>query len=261
LALGLAGADPARGGAPPQSPGTGTEGGTEGGAEMGADLGAQRWRAGDRDGALAAWTAALEGDGALSPAERARLAYNLGIAEYERGAPLRAVAWFEAALRAAPRDQDVRANLGIARAEAGLGPRSGDDLTATFVRFASSFSGAEGGWFALLGALLLALAGLGEALRGGARWRRVFLAAALAQVVFFAPLVRHVATADELPYMIVDPDGASARAEPAAGADRLETIPAGSIVDYVDALPGWTKVRYGGQERWVESAALFDLRV
>ncbi|MEM1453477.1 MAG: SH3 domain-containing protein [Planctomycetota bacterium] len=240
-------------------------------AEEGADLGAQRWRSGDRDGALAAWTTALEGGalegGALEAgtdlpsAERARLAYNLGIAEYERGEPLRAVAWFEASLRAAPRSAPTRENLEIARAEAGLGPRRGDDLTATLIRVTSSFSRTEAEWFALFGTLLLVLAGLGEALRGGAGWRRLLLVAVVAQLAFFAPLARHVATADDRPYMVVDPDGASARSEPDSGADQLGTIPAGSIVEYVDELPGWTKIRHEGDERWVEAAVLFDLRV
>ncbi len=231
------------------------------GGEAGADGGAQRWRSGDRAGALSFWTSRLEGGSDLSTAERSRLAYNLGIAEYERGEPLRAVAWFEAALRAVPRDEGARVNLGIARAEAGLEPRGSDGFTATLGSIAASVTRPESEWLALGAALLLALAGLGEALRGGALWRRAALLALLAQPVLFAPLVRHVVLADTQPYMVIDPDGARTRSAPSADAERLGSLPPGAIVEYVDELPGWTKVKGDGEERWVEASKLFDLQL
>ncbi|MEM9800557.1 MAG: SH3 domain-containing protein [Planctomycetota bacterium] len=231
------------------------------GAERGADLGAQRWRTGDRDGAVSAWAAALDADGVdLPPAERARLAYNLGVAEFERGEPLRATAWFEAALRVAPRFDDAAANLELARAEAGLGPRRADDLTATLDAAAASFTRPEAEWLALAGALLLALVAAGEALRGGG-WRRAMGLAFLVQPFFFAPLARHVLVADAQPYMVIDDEGASLLSAPSTSAKRLGSLDAGDIVEFVDELPGWTRVAVDGEDRWTRADALFALRL
>jgi len=231
--------------------------------EIGADRGSMLWRSGDRDGAVAAWAAALEqarADGA-EPAERARLAYNLGVSEAARGEPMRAVAWFEAALRSSPRMGDARFNLGLARADAGLGPRSGDGLVETLEAIARTTTPAEAEWLAVLAALLFAGVGLLEALRGG-RWpTRLLLAAALVQPFLFAPLALHLLERGSEPFMVIDPAGVKLRAAPEDGAERVGALPAGSVVSYLDELPGWTKVRVGDEARWVPSGALFGLRL
>jgi len=232
-------------------------------AEPGADRGAELWRAGDRDGAVAVWVEALEvarSKGA-DPRERARLAYNLGVAEAARGEPMRAVAWFEAARRAAPRFDDALFNLELARADAGLEPRIGDGLGETLEAAAGTLTRGESEWLALLGAALFAAAGLLEALRGGALARRLVLLALLAQPVALAPLALHLADAGTVPYMVVDPGGTRLRAAPEDGAERVGSLLAGEVVGYLDELPGWTKVRVDGEARWVPSEALFDLRL
>ena len=171
------------------------------------------------------------------------------------------MAWFEAALRAAPRNDDASVNLGIARAEAGLEPRGGDGFSATLASLAASVTRPESEWLAVGAALLLALAGLGEALRGGARWRRLVVLALLAQPFLFAPLVRHLALADTHPYMVIDQGGARTRSAPSPDAEGLGSLSPGSIVEYVDELPGWTKVKTDGEERWVDASKLFDLQL
>ncbi len=232
-------------------------------AESGADRGSVLWRGGDRDGAVAAWAAALEqarADGAPL-AERARLAYNLGVTEAARGELMRSVAWFEAALRASPRMEDARFNLGLARADAGLGPRSGDGLVETLEAAARRATPAEAEWLAVLGAILFAGAGLLEALRGGSWPRRLLLIAALAQPFLFAPLALHLSERGSEPFMVVDPAGVQLRAAPEDGAKRVGTLQAGAVVTYLDELPGWTKVRVRDEARWVPSGTLFGLRL
>ena len=232
-------------------------------AESGADRGSVLWRSGDQEGAVAAWAAALEqarADGA-PPAERARIAYNLGVTEAARGEPMRSVAWFEAALRAAPRLEDASFNLGLARADAGLGPRSGDGLVESLEALARTTTPAEAEWLAVLGALLFAGLGLLEALRGGSWPRRLLLAVALVQPFLFAPLVLHVSERGSEPFMVIDPAGVQLRAAPEDGAERVGSLKAGAVVNYLDELPGWTKVRVGGEARWVPSEALFGLRL
>ena len=232
-------------------------------AEAGADRGSVLWRSGDRDGAVAAWMTALEDAqvvGAPS-AERARLAYNLGVSEAAGGELMRSVAWFEAALRASPSLADARFNLGLARAEAGLGPRTGDGLLESLGAAARTLTSGESQWWALLGALLFAGAGLLEALRGGRWTRRLLLLVAAAQPILFAPLALHLSERGSEPFMIIDPSGVQLRAAPEDGAERVGSLPAGAVVSYLDTLPGWTKVRVGGEARWVPSEALFELRL
>ncbi len=232
-------------------------------AEVGADRGSELWRTGDRDGAVAAWRVALgeaQAEGAPS-AERARLAYNLGVTEAARGEPMRSVAWFEAALRASPSMADARFNLGLARAEAGLGPRTGDGLLESVEAAARTLTPGESEWMAFLGALLFAGAGLLEALRGG-RWaRRLLLLVAAAQPVLFAPLALHLSERGAAPFMVIDPAGVQLRAAPEDGAERVGSLPAGAVVSYLDTFPGWTKIRVQGEARWVPSEALFELRL
>lgn len=232
-------------------------------AESGADRGSVLWRSGDQEGAVAAWAAALEQARAddAPPAERARIAYNLGVTEAARGEPMRSVAWFEAALRAAPRLEDARFNLGLARADAGLDPRSGDGLVESLEALARTTTPAEAEWLAVLGALLFAGLGLLEALRGGSWPRRLLLAAALVQPFLFAPLVLHVSERGSEPFMVIDPAGVQLRAAPEDGAERVGSLKAGAVVSYLDELPGWTKVRVAGEARWVPSEALFGLRL
>jgi hypothetical protein len=61
--------------------------------------------------------------------------------------------------------------------------------------------------------------------------------------------------------MIIDPAGVQLRAAPEDGAERVGSLQAGDVVNYLDELPGWTKIRVGGEARWVPSEALFSLRL
>ena len=212
---------------------------------------------------MAAWVEALEAarSAGAAPRERARLAYNLGVAEARRGEAMRAVAWFEAALRAAPRFEDARFNLSLARAEAGLPPRVGDGLAESLEAAAGAVTRAESEWLALLGGVVLAAAGLLEALRGGALARRVLLMAVAVQPLLLAPLSMQLLRAEPEPHMVVDPAGLRLRAAPEEGAERLGTLPAGAVVGFLDELPGWTKVSVDGEARWVPSGGLFALRL
>ncbi|MDG1985458.1 MAG: SH3 domain-containing protein [Planctomycetota bacterium] len=232
-------------------------------AESGADRGGELWRAGDREGAVAAWVDALERaqTGGAPPAERARIAYNLGVAAAERGEPMRSVAWFEAALRAAPRLDDAHFNVGLARADAGLGPRTGDGLAESLEAAARTVTPAESEWLAVLGAVLFAGAGLLEALRGGRLAGRLLLVVAAAQPLLLAPLALHLSERGAEPFMVIETGGVPLRAAPEDGAKRVGSLPAGTVVSYLDQLPGWTKIRFDGEARWVASDSLFALRL
>lgn len=231
--------------------------GTEIGAETGAGPGALQWRAGETEAAITTWREALAAEGTPA-AERARLAYNLGVAAHRAEDPLMAVAWFTACLRLEPRHRDAAANLEIARTDAEL--TDGDDggPTAAVLGWARRFTRGEAEWLAVLAGVLLLVGGLFEAVRGrGAR--PVLLLALLLQPVLWTPLV--AAHLGDVPaaHMVVEPRGLKVYPMPAVSSDLLGKLAAGDVVEALDELPGWRKVRFEGAERWVRDRGLAPL--
>lgn len=226
-------------------------------AEEGAGPGASLWRTGDRDGAVRAWTEALAAEDALA-AERARLAYNLGVAAHRDDDPLAAVAWFTACLRIDPRHEDASANLAIARTDAELGDADGGGPASAALGWARRYTRAEAEWLAVLGGVLLLAGGLLEAFRG--RPARIALVLGLAvQPVLWAPLA--VAIASDVPsaHMVVEPRGLQVYPMPEPSTEKVGKLAAGDVVEALDELPGWRKVRFEGEERWVRDGGLAPL--
>ena len=218
----------------------------------------ERYRAGDYASAATLWEEAL-GETEPGP-ERGRLAYNLGNNAYRRGQLLEAVGWYTAALRYLPRDADLWANLELARAEADLAPADGGGSTDMLRRLVGKFTQAESRWFALLGVVLLALALVGEALRGGPNWRVAVYAGLVGLPLCFAPWVRHALETPQA-YLVVRSGGVGGRSEPRPDAKRLARLEAGSVVQVFDELPRWRRALLeDGREVWVEEDALFQLQ-
>lgn len=226
-------------------------------AEEGAGPGAALWRAGDRDGAVRAWTEALAAVEAPA-AERARLAYNLGVAAHHDEDPLLAVAWFTACLRTEPRHRDARANLAVARTDAGVGDADGGGPASAALGWARRYTRGEAEWLAVLGGVLLLAGGLLEAFRG--RPARIALVLGVAvQPVMWTPLA--VAIVSDVPdaHMVVEPRGLQVYPMPEPGTDKVGKLAAGDVVEALDELPGWRKVRFEGEERWVRASGLAPL--
>ncbi|MEM8713683.1 MAG: tetratricopeptide repeat protein [Planctomycetota bacterium] len=230
-------------------------------AEANAGEGAVLWRQGDQEAAVEVWRSALEqaasaedGPATLDPRERARLAYNIGVAEHRSEKPLRAAAWFEAALRLAPRWESARVNRDLARADAGLEPRD-EGIVGTFIR---RFTRGEAGWLALGGGLLLALAGALDALRGGG-WRRAPWLVLLGLPILWTPLLGHLAAGDQGRVMVVAKDGAALYGAPDAEAERLGKLGAGEETLLLDELPGWVKILDRGEERWAPEESVLSV--
>lgn len=241
---------PAVGGGAP----TGLQAERESTAEDGADAGAVLFRSGEIQGAMELWIAALE-SGLSSRPERARLAYNLGVAAQAKDDPLAAASWYESALRLEPRMAQARHNRELARADAGLGPAHGDGMTAAGARFASLLIRSEAEWLALGGALLFGIAGLLEAFRGRSM-RKVLWMSVLLQPLFFGPLLWHLAGGAESMHMVVEPRATPLYALPDFGGGKVGTLDPGEKVVVLDELPGWFKVEAEGEGRWVQREKL-----
>ena len=224
-------------------------------AEAHAGEGAILWRAGDQEGALSRWESDLEAGALLFARERARLSYNVGVAHYTAGEPLRAAAWFESALRLAPRWEDAEANRDLARADAGLAPKD-TGIVGGFVRF---FTRGEAEWLALFGGLLVLITGALDAFRGGGWGRQPWLAVLLLSI-FWTPLIGHIAAADADAVMVVAESGAALFGTPDAGGERLGKLDQGSESIVIDRLPGWVKVLDRGEERWTDQESVLSLK-
>lgn len=228
-------------------------------ADGAPDAAADLYREGATGPAADAWRARLaaRSDG---PHERARLAYNLGVAAHAGGDPLLASAWFEAALRLDPGHGDALHNMEIARADAGIPPRSSGDVTSAALGLLRRVEPVQADWLAFAGALLVLATGLAWSLRGGGALRAAFVAAIALQPIAWAPLVRHAVTQGGDPVMIIaEGQGARVRATPDAAAETLTRLAPGAITERVEEYRGWTKVLARGEERWVEPGAAFPL--
>jgi hypothetical protein len=215
------------------------------------------FRAGDADRAVVAWEARLDArvDG---PHERARLAHNLGVAAHAAGDPLRAVAWYESALRLAPRHRGAAHNLELARADAGLAPKASGDVTSTALGLLRRFERHEAEWLALAGAALVLVLGLLEAFRGGRALRGLWIGGVLLQPLFWGPLVRHALVAEADPVMVVA-EGVPVYAMPRAEGKPLTRLDPGTVTERIETYGDWTKVIVQDEERWIRADAAFPL--
>jgi tetratricopeptide (TPR) repeat protein len=221
----------------------------------------EAYRAGDLETARVLWREVLEeGREVLPDGQRARLCYNLGNAAARREAWLAAAGWYTAALRLRPRDADAWANLELARLEAGLGAADRGDLRATVERLLSSLTAAESAWLALLGLLPLALALVGEALRGGSAWRLASWSALALALLLALPWLRHRLRTGGAEVFVVAEEGARARNEPRGDGTSVEELAPGDVHRRIDSLPGWVELELpAGRRGWVRESALLDL--
>jgi hypothetical protein len=218
----------------------------------------QLYRARDWSGAELAWRQALELE--LSSATRARVCRNLGNAAYRQDDLPRAVGWFEAARRLAPRDRDTWANLELARRKLQWAPADRGDLRAWFERLLRAWTAREAELLAWLGLLPLAACAGWEALRGG---RAAKLALTIALLVACAAALPHfersfAARAGEC--LVLARDGAALRAEPDPALPAVARLEAGARASRIDTWPGWVRVEAaGGVRGWIPDEQVFGL--
>ena len=223
------------------------------------DAAVDAFRAGEFSSARSLWQEQLAA--ATTPAERSRIAYNIGNTAYREGKLHLAIGWYTRALRDAPRDEDVWANLELARSEAELEPADRGDLRATIRRhFLMSFGVRGSQWSVLASLVLLAVCFAGEALRGGLLWRRLIWLSIGAVLIACIPWAWNTKNAASHPLMIVEPGGAQARSEPNRAAKVLRRYEAGTELEYVDELPDWIKVEDDrDRSMWVARGTVLDL--
>jgi tetratricopeptide (TPR) repeat protein len=183
--------------------------------------------------------------------ERAVL-FNLGNAEFRAGHLGEAVLNYRRAWYRAPRDEDIRTNLGFALEHTGAQPPRATPA-ARFLR-RLSFSG----WAALATLAWWLLAGLTLAAVAGTRYRallgRLGVLSALVLLISLAGMWQWHRLVTSAEQVVVSP-GQAARYAPLAEADTHFDLPAGSIVTRLETSGDWLRVGQGGQKGWVPAEA------
>jgi len=200
---------------------------------------------------------ALYGDaeaGGMTPA----LAYNTGNAEFRLGRRGMAVLWFERARELAPRDEDIRFNLRVARAHlSDEGGSAWEFLDRVLTRRELPWAAVVLAWLTLVPA--------GLVLWGRVSWRgaRKFVApcGVLLAVVAAWLVLRERAAAE--PWAVVTTPVAEARSGPGENNPVGFTVPEGRRCLVLGFRPGWTEIGVPAQglKGWVreDSVERLDL--
>lgn len=193
----------------------------------------QNFEKGDVDGALTRYeTLAARGFGG------APLFYNLGNVHYRRGERGKAILWYERAERLAPRDSDIRFNLGLARSHIKLESENIFQRAATY--FNENELSLSTAAFSALFFLLLGLLALGKV--SAESWSAV--AIIVTGVLFLGSggwLGLRVYIDRQPQGIVVSPPG-EVRNGPGADYAVGFTVPEGSTVLILNSRPDWTQV-------------------
>ncbi len=220
------------------------------------------YRAGDYDKAQAIW---LEGLQDLSGQEgtakdRGQLCYNLGNLAYRSGESMEALAWYTAARRHIPRDGDLLANIKLVRGELALPPEHSSGLLATLSASLRSWTYTESKNIALAGVVLLLLALLYEAMRGGNRGRTLAIVGFSLCALMWLPFLRHALAGDPPSHMVIAARGTNARSEPRPDAKSLLHLEPTATLQRLDEWDNWSKLRAEtGEEVWVNSKKIMSV--
>ncbi len=193
---------------------------------------------------------ALAADGFDAPA----LWFNLGNALARAGDRAGAVQSYARALRDAPRDPDIQANLNFVLEEAGAPPPDSGRPPGRWLR-----GWPERVWRNTIRAGY-GLAALGVGLvfwsrRGRRFWRGVAWAGAAIAALGLAGVAAWTFWERE-PQAVVVESGIVARYAPASGATPAFDLPYAALVRIERAENGWRLVRLGGREGWVPDRSL-----
>ncbi len=202
--------------------------------------------------AIAGWEA-LVNEGQKQP----ETLFNLGNAYYRNGNLGKAILAYREAQRLAPRDPDIRANLGFASQSAGVVLPDRTPLAALLL----DFSRREWLGFGSTGFWLLALA-----LAAWISWPRFRFvsrpASAVSSVLLLISLAGLWTCRDlrEKPEGVVMVAGQKVLSSPLATSTPLLAIPEGAIVRQLDRRGNWIEVRYDATRGWLPATALSSVR-
>ena len=202
--------------------------------------------------AIAGWEA-LVAEGQNQP----ETLFNLGNAHYRSGNLGKAILAYRQAQRLAPRDPDIRANLGFAAQSAGIELPARKPLAALLL----DFSRAE--WLGFGAACFWLLA---AALGAWILWPRFRFVSRPAVAAFSALLLLALAglalhrDLDQTPEGVVMAREQKILSSPLETATPLLAVPEGAFVRMLESRGTWIEVRLDATRGWLPAAALAPVR-
>ena len=183
--------------------------------------------------------------------------FNLGNAHYRNGDLGEAILAYRRAQRLAPRDPDIRANLGFAAQSAGIELPARKPLAALLLDFSrAEWLGFGAACFWLLG---LTLAAWIVWPRFRFAWRPAAAALAALLLVALAGLAAYRDLARR-PECVVRIANQKVLSSPLETATPLLALPAGALVRQVDERGNWIEVQADAVRGWLPAAALAPVR-
>jgi len=218
----------------------------------------EAYRAGDHQAASNLWRDLLEEkSGEIDPA---LLCFDLGNSAFRSGRVLESVGWFTAALRYEPRYEAAWVNLEHARQRAGLDPADRGDLADTLERLGTAFTLPEIEWALVALAALLFAAILTEAWIGGVALRRVAWALGVVALLCAGLWTWRLARESSASAFVIQAEGAALRSEPRVDAATVGRAEAAELVERIDELPGWVRLRTAENVHgWAEASSVLEL--
>jgi BatD DUF11 like domain len=181
-----------------------------------------------------------------------RAAYNLGNCLFRQGLFARALAAYEKARLAMPRDPELLANIRLVRERLSLGTAEGEAFAQTIATIRESYTPRERFWLCLLGNVIAAAL----VCFGGRRLRILGIILAIPALILVVE-VAVLQPARPAKGIIVAPMTAM-RAEPSADLEPIKKLHSGVAVEVLGSSPNstWTQVRIDGRKGFVPAAAL-----
>ena len=202
--------------------------------------------------AIRGWQALVDEGQALP-----EVLFNLGNAHYRNGDLGEAILAYRRAQRLAPRDPDIRANLGFAAQSAGIELPARKPLAALLLDFSrAEWLGFGAACFWLLG---LTLAAWIVWPRFRFAWRPAAAALAALLLVALAGLAAYRDLARR-PECVVRTANQKVLSSPLETATPLLALPAGALVRQVDERGQWIEVQADAVRGWLPAAALAPVR-
>jgi len=202
--------------------------------------------------AIRGWQALVDEGQALP-----EVLFNLGNAHYRNGDLGDAILAYRRAQRLAPRDPDIRANLGFAAQSAGIELPTRKPLAALLLDFSrAEWLGFGAACFWLLG---LTLAAWIVWPRFRFAWRPAAAALAALLLVALAGLAAYRDLARR-PECVVRIANQKVLSSPLETATPLLALPAGALVRQVDERSQWIEVQADAVRGWLPAAALAPVR-
>ena len=192
-----------------------------------------------------------------STAPSAKLYYNIGNCQYQKGEYSRALASYESALRIAPRDSDILENLNLTRRKLALPEKHRLESPADVLPYVRDHLRPDEWMFLVMAGAAVVFVALGfRRFVKPPLWGSLLGGGLILAGLSFAAILAQNATSYNSSLAVVLTRNASVYALPSTQSPRLSEInlQPGEDVSIVESRLDWVRVRSGAAEGWVRKS-------